>query len=784
MGKTKIKMQNYSQNLFRKNTLFEPSNLVFRQAKRPSSGSSGPRKRLTAVEREKEWETWRKKRGHLLDHEDFFEDLLDDESLFRGRREFPKQKIVRLFNLLKNHPLTRNLRIRIGAAPEKGPFIVANKRESRHLVKEYYIDQLPENFTEEALEEFINKMYDDLEKMPQQKEEDLAVFRSILRNTGAVITKKKETKRHTKYELAFPVEGKEKKSLYIDFHTRGFPALQPTWKISIQEKRFDLPLGLGDLDITNFVKYLEERVKEIKKDIELERNEKQLLSSLASSFPDYSFNFENKTLTISHKGFFIGIINADASKVIATKNPIKELEEKITKLAKARIKDLNTVKNYIESELDVDDTLTYTKITDVDYLQALSYTLTDESEETLATINIKPSSIEIKDASGKNLQIFGNNSFPTGDFGKATITSLKKLYGTGLAEKIKQLAKGEITIDEEKNKKLNELKILMKAKTLFIAHSPNYIYNIVTEQKTGKYRLNIHDERLRKPPTPIYAHDLPEDFTKDISNIGAILDIVKMRTVEVSNVQDLIDNIAPYTIINLAPGTYDLSKLKEVKSKHVEKVKVYDSFEIHIKKVKGLIIRGPKEGKATILTKPELGWTFYVENSENITFENLTLGHTTPGACAGGVLGFNNSKIIRIKNCDLFGCGTEGLGINNVKNLQFIKSIIRDCTIGIMSIKDSTDLRFVDSKIKNNKTTYYGFIINYSENISFDECSITDNAGYSQYLFDATNSKKVTVKNSSIKGHKNKGLYKGDITFLNTKISGNKFNQKRKPKQK
>ncbi|NIA02282.1 MAG: hypothetical protein GWP15_02780 [Nitrospirae bacterium] len=274
-----------------------------------------------------------------------------------------------------------------------------------------------------------------------------------------------------------------------------------------------------------------------------------------------------------------------------------------------------------------------------------------------------------------------------------------------------------------------------------------------------------------------------------VAEIKIALEKVKMRIVEVSNVKDLIDNIAPYTTINLKPGTYNLAEIKEVRSKYVERFDAEENpnnpeYEYHIKNVTGLIIRGPKKGKAEILTKPDYGWVFSVKNSENVTFENLTLGHTTPGTCDGGVLQFNNSKVIRIKNCDLFGCGTVGLGINNVKDFRFDESIIRDCTDGILKMISSSDIRFFKSEFRDNKE-FFGFNFAKSERITFDQCLISNNQTlYDDYFLfndDANSNEQIVVKNSTITGNKGKFMVSGRMTFENTKISGNKFTAIQEP---
>lgn len=282
-----------------------------------------------------------------------------------------------------------------------------------------------------------------------------------------------------------------------------------------------------------------------------------------------------------------------------------------------------------------------------------------------------------------------------------------------------------------------------------------------------------------------------------LGGIGAVPDSIKnaiagtittdssqdIKTVTVSSSKELIANIAPNTKIILKAGNYDLLNPKVLDNKYVKYNRVFDGYEVVIGDVANLTLEADAGAKVNLLIDPRYAYVLSFSNCSKINISGLIAGHyPNKGECVGGVFKFEDSSDIQINNCDLYGCGTEGLTLNNTKNLQFANSTIRDCSYGVMTINSSSNISFSNSTFKDNKE-YYSFCVSGSD-LTFDKCTISNNkilGDYSdQYLFDLDIYSTVKVTNSTVENNTAKYLTNGDqnFTYNNITFKGNTFDNK------
>jgi hypothetical protein len=231
----------------------------------------------------------------------------------------------------------------------------------------------------------------------------------------------------------------------------------------------------------------------------------------------------------------------------------------------------------------------------------------------------------------------------------------------------------------------------------------------------------------------------------------------KVDVREVATAAELIDAIGSDRELRLKSGTYVLSDVPDSFKEQVVWTKVFDGKTIAIKGVDRMTIVGPEDRSAKLLVRPQYAFVLEFKNCEKIRLANLTLGHAPKkGGCQRGVLGFRNVRGASVANCDLFGCGTEGLTLTGVSDFEFTAGKIRECTYGIMTLKDCRRLSFVNSAFTGNKE-FWGVQVQHCKGVSFKRCSFKGNSA-GEPLFSITSSDPVRLEDTQTAENKTKGL--------------------------
>lgn len=252
------------------------------------------------------------------------------------------------------------------------------------------------------------------------------------------------------------------------------------------------------------------------------------------------------------------------------------------------------------------------------------------------------------------------------------------------------------------------------------------------------------------------------------------------ETIRVSNETEFVNAIGSNRIIELNPGTYSLSKLNNLQTEHVTWQKVGDGYQMNINAVENLSINGLGDVPVKLYAEETHAFVLAFTDSNHVQLNNIEAGHfPEQGYCEGGVFYFGNCKNIRIENSVLFGCGKEGLTLSNVDNLQLNQSTIKDCSYGIMTAYNSTNLTFTGSRFHNNKE-FDLFNFTRCAGISFIQCELFNNHAKSGYgFFNTHDSKAVIIKDCRI--HDNSAdhllvaVEKETVKIANTVFQNNYF---------
>lgn len=158
---------------------------------------------------------------------------------------------------------------------------------------------------------------------------------------------------------------------------------------------------------------------------------------------------------------------------------------------------------------------------------------------------------------------------------------------------------------------------------------------------------------------------------------------------------------------------------------------VFDGRQLTMVNLKQMIIRG--EGNSRLVVEPRYAFCLNFKDCEQIYIHNLTIGHTEDGSCQGGVVGVQGGWRININDCDLYGCGTYGVQLQNTRDFSMYRSVIRNCTYGIMTLHGVESAKFERCDFFHNKE--FSLVESRGSGLVFYDCRFYANHGDSK-LFD------------------------------------------------
>ncbi len=246
----------------------------------------------------------------------------------------------------------------------------------------------------------------------------------------------------------------------------------------------------------------------------------------------------------------------------------------------------------------------------------------------------------------------------------------------------------------------------------------------------GKGNENTTATPTEEPNVTLKPAETSEQTLATPTPIPSEESMSKVEVIHVSTAGEFLEAIAPDVVIELAPGTYNLTEYLRKGSDNVSDYvsrTFTDGWQADIHKVEGLTIRGAKDGKVEVVAEPRYSDVLYFNDCSDIVIENITFGHTIePGNCEGAVLEFDYCQKISLNDLDLYGCGTYGVVADQTVSITLKDCIIRECSYGIVDLLCS-DTIFEDCTFKDNR----GFdMLSLSDSFAhFEGCSFTGNEG-------------------------------------------------------
>jgi len=257
---------------------------------------------------------------------------------------------------------------------------------------------------------------------------------------------------------------------------------------------------------------------------------------------------------------------------------------------------------------------------------------------------------------------------------------------------------------------------------------------------------------------------------------------ISRQEVSVTSTLEFLEAIAPGMTIYIEMNEIDpiifTNDYPDAISEYCSFEYAYDGQQLVIHDLEGLTIIGPEQLRARLLSPYVYTSVIQFRNCKDISLQWLNCGHEVEGYCTGGVLAFENCHGVEINNCDLWGCGIEGLTIIESSGITCSQTTIRDCSYSIMSIYNSRDISFQDCLMHDNRE-FEQLNFTDSQQVRFSNCAIWNNSTsgyYSSNLISARRSE-ITFSQCAIFNNSVEALMNDDagVSFENCTMLNNQY---------
>ena len=232
---------------------------------------------------------------------------------------------------------------------------------------------------------------------------------------------------------------------------------------------------------------------------------------------------------------------------------------------------------------------------------------------------------------------------------------------------------------------------------------------------------------------------------------------------EVTTVDELLDAIAPDTVIELTGQRYMLTEASTYGTDSGSEYYRWDTgdgAELVIENVTGLTIRAANRDTC-IVTEPRWVNVLHFIGCEDITLEGFTAGHTDGAYCSGGVLCFENTKGVTVDGCSLYGCGTEGVTTYSCEDVAVTGSEIWNCSQGAAFIYDSKNVSFDNCDFHGITAEFGMFRTIDSDKFALLNSTIRDSSG--DVFFNSSRSSGVYIGGCEVSGNKFRDMFASEL---------------------
>ena len=145
----------------------------------------------------------------------------------------------------------------------------------------------------------------------------------------------------------------------------------------------------------------------------------------------------------------------------------------------------------------------------------------------------------------------------------------------------------------------------------------------------------------------------------------------------------------------------------------------------------------------------------------DVLLEGLVLGHTPEVEyhCVAPVLSLQQSSNVLLRDCELFGCGTEGIVAEKSEGIRMERGEIHTCRHGAVIFNDCQGIAFDGVLFRDCQVVLAAFHFDRCQAVRFRDCVVRDFRGFgptdpADLLFDITMDEAVHFVRGAIRGNR------------------------------
>lgn len=160
---------------------------------------------------------------------------------------------------------------------------------------------------------------------------------------------------------------------------------------------------------------------------------------------------------------------------------------------------------------------------------------------------------------------------------------------------------------------------------------------------------------------------------------------------------------------------------------------------------------------------------------QDVWFRDVVIGHAANVGphCTGAVVMANDCQGLHLRDCELFGCGSQALVFSNIRDFTCERTEMHTCTQNLMTLQRSQQLRFVACTMRDCQVwDQAALFIDNCTDVEFRDCRITGMRSQtaSKPLFLIAGTEAVRVVGGQILGNRVSAVSSFDAAVVRTNV--------------